>query len=193
MIFNNIYDRLGKLMFSQNDHIVAIILTLLYEVFSECWSYNDISEWVLFLLPKIVSISARGVYNSSIAMEILNRCANNMFLSEAIIALLHTLNENHAICENAYITLRYLIQNADPNFLMEQSWDNIFEEIIELFTINYEIADRFCKILLEKFTREELLFILSNTAVEDDALALILDLFGFKHKDRVEIFKLRNQ
>ncbi len=190
MIFNVIYDRVGKIILSENDHIVEIVLKLLFEVFSDSWSYNDISEWIIYLLPRILIISANNVPNSELARQLLNKCANNMFYCETIITLLDCLNPKRMdVTENAFVTLKCLIQNAESTQLINLDWENIFEKIDELFTTHYEYVVTFFGILVGKFTREELFHILNN--VDDDLIPNILDLLGFQHKDKVEFSKFR--
>lgn len=191
MVFNVIYDRIGKILLSENESIVEICLRLLLEVFSDSWSYNTISEWIIYLLPKILVISVNNVPNSELAMMILNNCANNMFYSETITTLLDSIiSRRKDITDKSIFTLRCLIQNADNTLLVNMDWDSIIDKINEVFTSNYEYATKFCDIMLDKFDKEELFYILSN--IEDDLLPNMFMLLKFNHSDRVEFEKFRH-
>jgi hypothetical protein len=188
MVFDVVYIRLGKILRSENDNLVNIVLQLLLEIFSENWCYNEITEWVSYLLPLIVMISANNNANSSLAMDILNRSANNMFYSETVTALLDGSKCN---ADNAFITLQYLIHNSEQNILMNLDWDIIFDKVNDLFSTHYELACRFCEMMTQKFNKEDLFYILAM--VNEDITPMILDLMGFKHKERVEFSKFINQ
>ena len=115
-----------------------------------------------------------------------------MFYEETIICLLdEMIDKDKEISENAFKTLNSLIYNSDNMLLLNaMNWDEIFTKLSEVFTVKYEYAQLFCKILKEKYNKQQIYEMLHQIN-EEDVLMLCFNLFQFNHRDRIEFNKYK--
>lgn len=184
--FDCIYDNFDRFMFNENPDVVLISFVFLSELLSQDLYASQTREWVEFLLPHILEMSANDHEDSSIkllSLTCLDLLSTKGFYEGTILALVEGMaNENEVYSLNASRALhKFMTSASDTTYLrMAFDWNSIMQEIFYLFTVNdtkREIAEGILKTMKSIFSESDLEYLLAS--LDYDLLTSLITLKSF--------------
>jgi len=107
IIFNNIFDKLKKVIEGENENISYVSLVFLKEFLSESWLNSNSKEWLKKLIPAILNLSSSDNEKlSNLSLNCLEKISKYSFHQETIICLIEQIsNSNPIVSLNSSKTL----------------------------------------------------------------------------------------
>jgi hypothetical protein len=201
--FDCVYDIFDKFMFNENPDVVLMTFVFLSELLSQDLFATQTRDWVEFLMPHILEMSANDHEDSSIkllSLTCLDLLSTKGFYEGTMLALIEGMgHENETYSLNASRALHKFMTSApDKTYLrMAFDWNSVMAEIIYLYTINdtkRQIAEGILKTLKSIFLEQDLECILAS--LDYDVLSSLSPLkyiFDFNLANVIYLKKLNNK